>query len=333
MKKVNFTLTKLQGDEVENRSEAVPIQVGPVDKIARVRAEGEVAEPKFQYTLGGEEESWFPYLKEWKGLYDPIKNRRNWPSILIMGTLSTFFFLLSDMIGKGWRLRVTKQVGLGLTPMVPQFSILNIGETISTILGILKHGFVLTIMRQLYFFPLYIASLLSGGTLIKLLWELIWQWWEGKQEGILQNFLLNILPQFATDLIIEIFVLALYVVLVWPVYRILFIRYAIGDIRGRGFLSIRRIGQAISTYRRNASEILGIYSFTLTLDVALIITVIPLVVGSGGLLGLLAPTALLLTRFWIKGYAYGILLKKLIKSGEFTPSIQGKEAVNSTPVL
>lgn len=225
-----------------------------------------------------------------------------------------FLFYFGWMFIRGWRLDIVRRVGLGeeIINYVPDLQPLSV-------LRYLKKGFVLMLMRGIYFLPHFIFIALTSNRLLGILVQIFWwlweKFWSGKDQSFI-NYILQILPEIFFDILLQLVILALYMVVVWPIYRITMIKYALGIIRGYDFLNPHVIKDSIHIYRKEAGLVLGIYFWTFVVEFALgivsrIISIITL--GFGRFF--ITPGINLVFKHWPISFGYGVLARKLLEKG------------------
>lgn len=228
--------------------------------------------------------------------------------IAIISVILNFIWKLNEPLVRGWRLQVVKNLALGSTDSIPS-------SKLDQLFKYYKKGLVLMFSRFVYFLPVIIIGLLSGGRMLGLVKETLIFFWDkfinAEDLGILEFLFKKVIPQFGIEIIIQLIVLTLYGVLIWPIYRIIMIRYAIGNCRGWDFFSLKTIKDAAMIFKNNAGIIYGIYAFVLAIDVFVAWFSWTL----GWLLLIIMPVFILFARHWVKGYSYGVLGQELIKRG------------------
>lgn len=282
--------------------------------IHRLETEVDVTD----FSVANEDQQLLAYVKrKWKEIFAPIKRSESFGKILIISILYTLriFVLIRDMLKRGWRLEIVRRVGLKQEDYVPN-------SDFTDLLKYLKEGLVLIIMRSIYFLPhLIFISFTSSrlfSTAKNLFFWIFQRFLNGKQQGIIEYFLTEVIPELTFDLIMQFVILTLYMIIIWPIYRITMIKYALGIIKGRQFLSFTVFKDSAKIYRSASDEVLGIYFFTFFVDffVFVLLTFVIFIPVLGILVFLfMNPTINLLFRHWPKGYAYGILAQKFIEKG------------------
>ena len=172
-------------------------------------------------------------------------------------------------------------------------------------------------------YPLIIVAFLSGIKMLNLIKEVafyLWDVFQGVDSMGLGKFIaIKVIPQAGVEIVIQLVLLGFYVVFVWPVYRIIMIQYALKLTNGFGFLDIQVIKKSIKIFREHASKVYGIYGFVVALDVFVSWFATIVTLFTFGLFWLIAPIYYLLLRYWVKGFAYGVLGRKLIEAGALDP--------------
>ncbi|AEE53884.1 hypothetical protein [Haliscomenobacter hydrossis] len=250
---------------------------------------------------------------EFSKLTRPIRTGIGAVNFVVMAVLSTilsFVFKLNEPLIRGWRLNVIKRVALHEAVQVPSWRP-------DLLISYFLKGLVLIVSRTLYFLPAIIIIYLSGFQFFDIIKELFYflrdKWLNANTMGYAEFFMQKVLPQFGMEIFIHFVVLLLYVVFVWPIYRIITIKYALSQCNSAGFFSVKQIRSAISIFRKNADSIYGIYAFTLTIDVLILFLFNALNFASFGIFSLFIPVLGLFFRYWMKGYAYGMLGRVLIQ--------------------
>ena len=257
--------------------------------------------------------------KKIKEIFAPIRKSESVGKVGLMAVISTilsgilvFLIWLNGILIRGWRLEIVRKVGLNHTSYVPSLHLMDI-------FNYLKKGLVLMVMRGIYFFPHFFFIWLNSQSYYVKLKDIIFWIWEkalGREEqSFLEYLMVEVFPEFTVDLVMQFVILVLYMIIVWPIYRITMIKYALGSIRGYQFLSPSVLRDSAHIYRTAAADVLGIYFFTFMVDFFITITSVlirPVLLFLGGFI---LPTYKLIFRHWPKGYAYGILAQKLIAKG------------------
>lgn len=223
---------------------------------------------------------------------------------------------------RGWRLEVVRKVALNEKNLVP-------GLRPDLLIKYFIKGLVLMVMRYLYFIPLVVIAFLSGLKIIKLVKEIgfyLWDVWQDTNSMGIGEFLgVKVLPQAGVEILIQLVVLGFYMVFVWPIYRIIMIQYALRLTNGFGFLNPQVIRRSIKIFRKHAFEVYGIYGFVVALDVFVGWVSTVATFFTFGLFWLIAPLYYLLLRYWVKGFAYGILGQRLVQAGTLVPKKYGHQ--------
>lgn len=248
--------------------------------------------------------------------------------LLLIASFPLLFFLryFREPLSRGWRLEIVRRVGLEHNVQVP-------GARPDLLFRYLWKGLVLIFMRTLYFLPLIIMGLFSSGKYFDLAIEFVKYLWEKANDldnaGIMEFIFKKVLVEAWIDVIIQLLVLSLYVVFIWPVYRLIMVQYALGLTNAFGFLNPAVIKKSIGIFRRNPAMVYGIYAFSVALDCLAFFSGFILPILTLGLYYLIKPVFSLLIKHWGKGYAYGMLARQLIAINELQP----KNAVqrSSTP--
>ncbi len=242
--------------------------------------------------------------------------------------VAAFHYLIKRPFLRGWRLEVVRNVALESDTKIPSIRP-------DKLLKYTYKGFALFMMRSIYFLPVVIISFLSGPDIITFVREAISYFWEegAAQRGPMGFIVGFVIPQIAMDMLVQLVLTGLYALFVWPVYRIIMIQYAVGEVRGGAFLNSDAVKKGIAIFRRNAREVYGIYGFVLALDIFMIWGATVLTAVTVGLFSIfVAPLYYLFFRFWVKGYAYGKLGQVLIRKGEIVPKLAAQPAPPPPPV-
>lgn len=230
--------------------------------------------------------------------------------IAFISIVLSFLWKLNEPLVRGWRLQVVKNVALKKPQLIPS-------PRPDLLLKYYWKGLVLIFSRTVYFLPLVIVVFLSGAKMLGIAKEVAFFLWDKAMNsddlGIGAFFIKKVLPQFGVEVIIQLVVLALYVILVWPIYRIIMVSYALGKSRGWSFFSMTQIKKAIAIFKNHSALIYGVYGFVLSVDV--FVTWFSWTVG--WVFFFIMPLFVLFARHWVKGYAYGILGRKLIALSVF----------------
>ncbi|MCB9304803.1 MAG: hypothetical protein H6566_29595 [Lewinellaceae bacterium] len=217
---------------------------------------------------------------------------------------------------RGWRFEVVRRIALNKKTAVP-------GLRPDLVFKYFLKGLVLMFMRYIYFIPLIIVAFLSGMKMLNLIKEVafyLWDVYQGADSmGIGKFIAVKVIPQAGVEIVIQLVLLGFYVVFVWPIYRIIMIQYALNLTNGFGFLDIQVIKKSIKIFREHASKVYGIYGFVVALDVFVSWFATIVTLFTFGLFWLIAPIYYLILRYWIKGFAYGILGRRLIEAGALEP--------------
>lgn len=270
---------------------------------------------------------WQHVRQEIGKMFAPFKKGTNLLLVLGLGIALNFLqwaLFVNTPIARGWRLDIVRRMGEGSARIVPNLMPLSIWRYF-------RKGLVLIVMRGLYFLPHALFLFLSSNQFfLKLKDIVLWGFekWRGKEEEAIVDYILRTIPEFAFDLMLQFVVVLLYLVLVWPVYRITMIKYAMGQIRGSGFLSPVVLMDSIRIYTKESALILGIYFFTLLTDFLVALIIFILVSISLGFIGFILPMLVLLIQHWPKGYAYGVLAHQLIQKGYIISPKQSKSEDN-----
>lgn len=287
---------------------SIPGQVIKVERIDEKKQEDLFATPEENTDL-------FIYIyQELAKLSRPLTKGIglvNFIVMLILNNVLAFIFKINEPLVRGWRLDIIRRVALNEPVQVPSWRP-------DHLIGYFFKGWVLIVSRTIYFLPAIIIVYLSGFQLFDVLKELYFflrdKFLNADNMGYAEFILQKILPQFGIEVLIHLVVLLLYVIFVWPIYRIITIKYALKKCSGGGFFSVKQIYSAIQIFRKNAASIYGVYAFVLSIDVVTILVINGLTAATIGAFALVAPAVSLLMRFWIKGYAYGILGRTLIQN-------------------
>lgn len=224
---------------------------------------------------------------------------------------------------RGWRLEVVRRVALNLDRVAPS---VDIGSLVKYFIK----GIVLSWMRWIYFLPLIIVTFLMSLGNLKLLKEIfyfVWdKWWNAESMGYVEYFAVKVLPQAGIDFIIELILVGFYVLLVWPIYRLIMIQYALRLTSWSDFLNLRVIKNSIALFYQHSSLIYGIYGLIVVLDIVVFWVASILFVSTVGLILFFLPIYYLFFRYWIKGYAYGLIGQRLIDSNAF-PTLNYNEPI------
>lgn len=273
------------------------------------------------YAIPEESEAFWAYLKmQVLKVLQPLKTTKGQQNFIIFAVIYTFsalvFFIkriLKSPLERGWRLEVVRLIASKAENPVPSISP-------DKLIGYWVRGVVLVVMRFIYFLPLFIIAALSGGKMFNLLKEIafyIWDVFVGADQLSFTAFMLQkVIPQAGIEIIIQLVVLALYGVFVWPIYRLIMVQYALKLSSWSGFLSIKMVKKNIEIFKRNATLIYGVYGFSLAIDAVILIGAKVISIFSFGLLFFIIPVFHLVLRHWVKGYAYGYLGQKLLASNE-----------------
>lgn len=301
----------VKGIDIGEEGSLITPQIpGQIVKVERIAEKGE----EDLFSTPDENSRLFQYIyQEGLKLMRPLTRGIglvNFIVMLILNSVLSFFFKINEPLIRGWRLNIIRRVALNEPVQVPSW------RPDHLIVYFLK-GWVLIISRTIYFLPAMIIVYLSGFQLFDVLKELFFfirdKFLNADNMGYVEFLLQKILPQFGIEVLIHLVVLLLYVVFVWPIYRIITIKYALKKCSGAGFFSVKQIYSAIQIFRKNAAPIYGVYAFVLSIDVITILVINGLTAATLGAFSLVAPAVSLLMRFWIKGYAYGILGRTLIQ--------------------
>lgn len=257
------------------------------------------------------------FAREWAALIRPFGKSANLFAYLVVAVIGTCmtFTGLTYFLYRGWRLDVVRRIGGGVQQEIPPVDI-------NSSFRYLGKGIVLAFWRGVYFVPLIICAYFSSLKVLRMLLDVVYFVIEriGNADASFVNFVVvKIIPQFTINALVTLIALALYAVFVWPVYRILMMRYALGNMSGTGFIKLADISRAWGVFRRNAPDVYGVYGFAMAVDVASFLFFNTLGLLSFGFLFVLVPIANLFFRFWLKGYAYGRLAQRLVQRGELEP--------------
>lgn len=279
------------------------------------------------FGVPGEGNSIFPWIRQGiKFIFAPVLHPLGMSKFGIFAIFVYFITILKKLLFflpipkepflRGWRLEVVRRVALGTKNPVP-------GMRPDLIFRYFYKGLVLIIMRYIYFFPLLIVGVLSGAKMLNIVKELVFYLYDKVTKvdsmGFAEFLSAKVIPQAGIEILIQLVMIGLYVVLVWPVYRLIMIQYALKLTNGFGFLDPEVIRRNIGIFRQHTLEVYGIYGFVVALDVFVgwFATVAPFF--TLGIFWLISPIYYLLMRHWVKGFAYGILGKRLIAAGTLQP--------------
>lgn len=327
------------GDETEPRQDRLNLKLEGKDKIERIVDQNTIISDQVPpvLDLGAEETLWSYFSQRVQLLTTPIlasENRLNLLKASVTSWLLSIITWLADfdaIFGRGWRLEVVRRVALGEKRSVPDMSF-------ALFVQYLIKGFVLFLARRLYYLPMVIFLTISGLKFLRLAYKIgvfVWNnvyWGEGASWS--EFFLNQVLPQTGFELVFQFFFQTLYLMLAWPIYRIIMIQYAVGEVGWSGFFSIRAFRKAAGIFRRNATTVFAIYAMMLSLQVAPFILFKLINISTFGFADKsFLPVIMLLAWYWPIGYAYGILGRKLINAGEITPRqepLTSRSGANST---
>lgn len=248
--------------------------------------------------------------EEWMNLIAPLRTTSGRSNFLLISVLSIIMFKLNEPYNRGWRLFVVKNIALNTPDPVPG---------ISYSFRYFSKGFALMFCRFIYFLPLLIIVFLSSGNLLNIAEDLAFYVWDNitnaDQLAFVDFFVMKVLPQFGIEVVIHLITLSIYVILIWPIYRIIMIKYALEQVSFLGFFSFKEIKSAISIFKKNASLVYGVFAFSLSVDVIISICAQFISIVTFGLFFWLMPIYYIFFRHWIKGYAYGRLGRELLDRG------------------
>lgn len=270
---------------------------------------------------------WQHVWLEFGKMLAPFKNVVNFLLVLGLGIALNFLqwaIQLNAPLARGWRLDIVRRMGEGSARIVPNLLPLSIWRYF-------RKGLVLIVMRALYFLPHAVFIFLSSNQFFLKLKDIaLWGFskMRGKEEEAIVDYLLRTLPEFAFELMLQFVVVLLYMVLVWPIYRITMIKYAMGQIRGYDFLNPAVFRDSARIYTKDPANVLGVYFFTLLIDFVVTLIIFMLVSASLGFIGLVLPMIVLFLQHWPKGYAYGMLARQLVHKGYIANPKRGKEEYN-----
>lgn len=248
-------------------------------------------------------------------VFAPLNKRegsRNLLWVAIVNSLLAMSYFLNEPLVRGWRLEVVKRIATDSAQLVPS-------SRLHMQFKYFRKGLVLIVARTIYFLPLLIVGILSGAQMLDIIKEVaffLWDKWVNADSISYIEFLYKkVLPQFGTEVVIQLVLLTLYLVFVWPIYRVIAIKYALGSCKGWSFFLPQEFWKAVGIVRKNASAVYGIYAIVQSIH-----TIMTLLGGfisalTFGLTFFLMPTFYMVMRSWLKGYAYGILAKKLLERG------------------
>lgn len=267
---------------------------------------------------------WQYFADRIRRVSEPLWHKKSRGDVLGMLAVSWFVSVLTwlanfdAILGRGWRLEVVKKLSLGDDKVVPDFSL-------SSILGYFANGIILLFARTFYFIPMILFALLSGYKFVKIAWKLAVFIYDkavvGTDASWSEFFFYKVLPQATAELLVQFLFVTLYTMLVWPVYRILMIQYAVGEIKWTGFFSINQFKRSAGIFRRNASSVYAVYAFMLSLQIALYFILKPIDWVSFGFADrTFLPIVYVIFWYWPIGYAYGVLGRTLIQRGEIRPT-------------
>lgn len=298
----------------------------PIVSISTKEVDAQFAAP------GDMADFWSHITSELKKMYAPFKKKTNLVIAGGFGVVLTFlkylffFGIFTAPILRGWRFDIVRRIGLGL-PSVPNL-------LPHSIFRYFKKGLVLIIMRAIYFLPHLIFIAISSK---KMLFQIVevgkWmfnKFWTGHEDKIL-DYLISLIPEMAYDLMMQLVMFTLYMIIIWPIYRITMVKYALGLIRGTGFLNKKVFMDSVSIFRKAAPMVLGIYFWCVLVDLltALILFLLIFIPVIGWLALFFTPLILLFIKHWPKGYAYGLLARRLIEQNHLSvPNQEEAEGLN-----
>ncbi len=313
------------GEEINPRQDSLNLKLEGKDKIERITdSPAHTATSSYQRVKPKEESSlWRFFTTRLHRLTQPLFSQKNSLSLIkisLASWLISIITLMADLdaiLGRGWRLEVVRRIALEEEKSIPDFSF-------SLLFQYLIKGFVLFLARRLYYLPMIIFLFISGLKFAKLAYKVgvfLWNnvfWGEGASWS--EFFLYQVLPQTGFELLFQFFFQTLYLMLAWPIYRIIMIKYAVGEVEWNGFFSISEFRKAAGIFRRNAATVFSIYALMISLQVAPTIFYKIIDLSTFGFADkTFLPILLIFTWYWPIGYAYGILGRKLIAAGEITP--------------
>lgn len=316
------------GDETDPRQDRLNLKLEGNDKIERIVDPEKIsANPAFQQSSPPKEKTlWSYFSQRISRLTKPLLDRKNSLDLIkasFASWLISVITWLADfdaLFGRGWRLEVVRRIAVGEERGIPEMSF-------PFLFQYLIKGFVLFLARRLYYLPMIIFLFISGLKFARLAYKIgvfLWNnvfWGEGASWS--EFFLYQVLPQTGIELLIQFFFQTLYLMLVWPIYRIIMIKYAVGEVAWSGFFSISEFRKSAGIFRRNATTVFAIYALMLSLQVAPFILFKLINISTFGFADKsFLPIIKLLAWYWPIGYAYGILGRKLIAAGEITPRHQ-----------
>ena len=181
----------------------------------------------------------------------------------------------------------------------------------------IKQGFKLSVAKAIYYIPFSILLGITGLESIFLVINFL-RWMAEQGTGISLSALVGfILTEFTLRFFIQLVLLGIYNVTVWPLFNIITLKYLDLDNKKRSirssFFSISNIRKCFQIYRSNAEEILFRYFlvFGIRSYIPLILSLI-IILTLGFLSPLVALASLplrILAGSWLSGFIYGELYK------------------------
>lgn len=232
----------------------------------------------------------------------------NW----ILLYIAYYIPVLGNAFLRGWRLAIVRRFG--------EMDLIKDRDSWERYF---KDGIKLYVIRWIYFLPESILFAIVGFQSVILIIDIIRWLLENFHSFNFSALVSLIISRVTVRLLLQFALIGLYSMIVWPVYRIAMIRYALEENSSarKMFLSRKSLAKCFQIYRQNPSEVLGVYFLVAGIDIYLILfSGLITLLTAGIALVIAVPFIMILGNYWFKGYAYGKLGLILEKKGAIGPS-------------
>jgi hypothetical protein len=236
----------------------------------------------------------------------PFRQER-WPEKVWWLSALGFVPFIDLLVFRGWRLEVTRRIGLGERQPLPD------GRDLLRFLG---HGIILWTMTLLYFIiPFLIIFTTGAGTLRSLREVATWLYLSVTNQPTIP--LLELLGQEAGRFLTRVAIQGAWLVVSWPMYRVGMLRFALTG----NPLSFFRLFSNLAIVLRNIGAFIKLFLYEL--PTFLLMTTVSAILAATGFGALLIPAVTMPLYYWITGFEYGHL------AHELSPSLQQRKAISA----
>lgn len=248
----------------------------------------------------------------------PLKDFQSRKNLASIGLIYAFLSPsgMSSFFIRGWRLILIRRMllippSLGIAPKVD--SLIKIGDYV-------KEGIKLVLAKFFYDMPKLLVLAAIGYSHFELMFDwtsyLITNFFKGYDYESASNLLnassLKMTKSLATQLI---FVL-IYSLVVTPAFKILEIKYSIGEIKYKDFFSIKELIKSFMLYRKYKFSTVQMYLWDILLSLLSIVAGLFITITFSMLVLFVYPFYKLLFNHWPKSYGYGLLARRMRANGD-----------------